>query len=216
MNKRSKLAALLGAGLLTFGVAGLVLASTPASDPGGVVPTFHDGNISEEGHGHTDGADCAGADAVGSNTADVLTTANGVEVTVTYDSDTKAVTFSADGGLVTIFYVKGGSGYNEYDYGAGIAADGNLFAPDTNGDGKPQGLSHWVACTGSAAATPTPTPTLPGGGGAGDTDQPPTDALAGQSGSSGPSDTAWLLVVGLGVLLASIVVLTPARAKSRR
>jgi hypothetical protein len=30
----------------------------------------------------------------------VLTTANGVEVTVTYDSDTKAVTFSADGGLV--------------------------------------------------------------------------------------------------------------------
>ena len=56
------------------------------------------------------------------------------------------------------------------------------------------------------------------GGGVTDqpTDQPPTDTAFGSTGSSGPADTAWLLVVGLGVLLASIVVLTPARAKSRR
>lgn len=57
---------------------------------------------------------------------------------------------------------------------------------------------------------------LPSGGGAGDTNQPPTDALAGDTGSSGPSQTAWLLVVALGVILASVVILTPARAKSRR
>ena len=44
---------------------------------------------------------------------------------------------------------------------------------------------------------------------------PPTDTFGG-NGTSSPADSAWLLVVALGVLLASIVVLTPARAKSRR
>lgn len=43
----------------------------------------------------------------------------------------------------------------------------------------------------------------------------PTDTI-GTAGTSGPADMAWLLVVALGVLLASIVVLSPARAKSRR
>src|SRR5260221_7241965 len=47
------------------------------------------------------------------------------------------------------------------------------------------------------------------------TGQPATDAI-GSTGSSRPTQTAWLLVVGLGVLLSSIVVLTPARAKSKR
>jgi uncharacterized repeat protein (TIGR01451 family) len=65
---------------------------------------------------------------------------------------------------------------------------------------------------GGAGNTAAPTAS-PGGGGAGAT-QPPTDTLG--SSGSGPSDSAWLLVVGLGVLLASVVVLTPARVKSRR
>jgi uncharacterized repeat protein (TIGR01451 family) len=69
-----------------------------------------------------------------------------------------------------------------------------------------------------ASPTEPPAPTgTPVGTGLGDTaapTQPPTNGLA--SNSSGPSDGAWLLVVGLGVLLASIVVLTPARAKGRR
>lgn len=46
--------------------------------------------------------------------------------------------------------------------------------------------------------------------------EPSTDAAVGTNGTSAPADGAWLLVVALGVLLASIVVLTPARAKSRR
>jgi hypothetical protein len=45
--------------------------------------------------------------------------------------------------------------------------------------------------------------------------EPSTDAF-GTNGTSGPADGAWLLVVALGVLLGSVVVLTPARAKSRR
>jgi hypothetical protein len=48
-----------------------------------------------------------------------------------------------------------------------------------------------------------------------DLTEPPTDAI-GATGSSSPADGAWLLVVALGVLLASVVVLTPARAHGKR
>ena len=42
---------------------------------------------------------------------------------------------------------------------------------------------------------------------------PPTDVLAGPT--SGPADGAWLLLFALGTLLASIIVLTPARSLRR-
>lgn len=214
MTLRSKLGALLGAGLLSFALFGVALAATGPSDDG-VTPTLHSGNITVDGNGGSDQAACDAADAVEIDAAGSGTTDNGVTVTLTYDSTTKAVGFSATGGLVLIAYIKGGDAYNEYDYtDPGVASDGNLFAPD-NASGGPAGLSHAVFCT-AAAETPTPTP---GGGGGGESDQPtqpPTDTAFGTSGPSGPSDGAWLLVVALGVLLASVVVLTPARAKSRR
>ena len=53
------------------------------------------------------------------------------------------------------------------------------------------------------------------GAGAQETDQPPTDTTEPSTGSSGPGDNAWLLIVGLGVLIASIVVLRPGRDKDR-
>jgi hypothetical protein len=56
-----------------------------------------------------------------------------------------------------------------------------------------------------------------------DTGEPATDvpsevntATIGGAGTSGPSDSSWLLVAAVGVLLASVVVMTPARAKNRR
>jgi hypothetical protein len=50
------------------------------------------------------------------------------------------------------------------------------------------------------------------------TDAPsePNTATIGGNRSSAPADGAWLLVVALGVLLASIVVLTPAPARRRK
>jgi hypothetical protein len=53
-------------------------------------------------------------------------------------------------------------------------------------------------------------------GGATDEPSEPDTATIGGKDVGSPADSAWLLVVALGVLLASIVVLTPARAKSRR
>ena len=46
--------------------------------------------------------------------------------------------------------------------------------------------------------------------------EPDTATIGGSKNIGSPADGAWLLVVALGVLLASIVVLTPARAKAPR
>ena len=216
MKIKNRLAALLGAGVLVLGMAGTALAATGPSDAG-ITPTLHDGaNITLDGNGNTDQADCDAADGIETgDTGGSDTTDNGVTVTWTYDAGTKEFGFSATGGLVTHAYVKGGNAYNDYDYtgeiGGGIASDGGMFAPDNGSDG-PAGLSHAVFCT-AAGDQPTFEQSQ-----AGDTDTPtePNTAELGANGTSGPADGAWLLVVALGVLLASIVVLTPARANSRR
>jgi uncharacterized repeat protein (TIGR01451 family) len=55
------------------------------------------------------------------------------------------------------------------------------------------------------------------GGGGGETiipTQPPTNGIFG--GSSGPSDSAWLLVIALGLFLAGLVTLSPARLRRKR
>ncbi len=44
--------------------------------------------------------------------------------------------------------------------------------------------------------------------------QPPTDGVAGGS-NTAPSDGAWLLVIGLAILLSTVVLMTPARRRSR-
>jgi len=210
MKARTKLGALLGAGFLTFALFGTALAATPASDQG-VVPTEHSGNIQLPGSNNDgDKADCDAGDAAFIDAAGDVTTDNGVTIHLTYDAGTKAVGFTADGGLVLIAYIKGGDAYNEYDYAdPGVDSDGNMFAPN-NGSDAPAGLSHAIFCTAASESSNPPSFT---GSGEPDITQAPTDSV---TGSTGPSDGAWLLVVALGVLLASVVVLTPARAKSRR
>lgn len=234
--KKSKLLALLGAAALTFGVVGLALAVPTGDSDQGVTPTSVDNNIKLYAEGGNDQADCTNlgteeepewdgietGDEAGSDTSP-----GGVTVTWTYNSETKEFGFTATGGVVTIAYVKGGnSGYNVYDYvgdlGHGVTSDGGMFAPNTGADlDQPAGLSHAVFCTGEGEDETAPPETIAPtftDEGAGDTDIPTqttTDTL-GTDATSGPADGAWLLVVALGVLLASIVVLTPARAKSRR
>jgi hypothetical protein len=66
----------------------------------------------------------------------------------------------------------------------------------------------------SASASTSVSPSTSGGG-VGQTNVPPTDVL-GPTGTSGPADSAWLLVVALGVLLASLVVLRPNTARRHR
>jgi hypothetical protein len=53
------------------------------------------------------------------------------------------------------------------------------------------------------------------GGGNGNTNPPATDTI-GSLGTSAPADSAWLLVVALGVLLGSLVVLRPSTGTRHR
>jgi len=233
-----KLAALLAAGVLAIGAVGAASAAS-------VEPVEHDGNITIEGGGNNDQAACDADDAVlfGAEEGGTKTTASGVEITVTYNTDPadKGFDFEAEGGLVTIVYVKGSSSYNEYNYGSpGVASDTDLYAP-ANASGQ-AATSHVIFCTEEAeeeteppTEPPTEAPTetpfqsvfeetdapteTPFQSVEGDTDEPsePDTATIGTPKNVGsPADGAWLLVVALGVLLASIVVLTPARAKAPR
>jgi hypothetical protein len=200
MNKRRQLAALLGAGLLTFAVAGVALAST----------NLLDGQVGVALSTIALGDDCA------TEFPDLAAGEVGVHFQLTKSAD-------ADGDLSAVFstdtldvatasasHANPGQGTWELQWDGVITGDGDttITSATTSATGDNLTLSH--VCFGAEIATPTP-----GGGGGGETDQPPTDTLP-ANGTSGPSDGAWLLVVALGVLLASIVVLTPARAKSRR
>lgn len=231
MNTHRKLLALLATGVLMIGAVGAVSAAS-------VEPVEHQGNITIEGGGNNAQVACDADDAVlfGAEEGGTKTTPNGVEITVTYNDDDKGFDFEAEGGLVTIVYVKGSNSYNEYNYGSpGVAADTDLYAPD-NASG-PAGTSHVIFCTEVVEETEPPTapptetpfqsvfdetdaPTeTPFQSVEGDTDEPSepdTATIGGSKDLGSPADGAWLLVVALGVLLASIVVLTPARAKAPR
>jgi len=91
-----------------------------------------------------------------------------------------------------------------------ITGDGDTVIDSATTDTEGNNLNVSHTCPG-----PEPTFSLDTGGETDAPSEPSTDSI-GTSGTSGPADGAWLLVVALGVLLASIVVLTPARAKSRR
>ena len=235
MNTYRKLLALAATGVLMLGAVSAVSAAS-------VEPVEHDGNITIEGGGNNAQVACAADDAVlfGAEEGGTKTTANGVEITVTYNADPadKGFDFVADGGLVTIVYVKGSNSYNEYNYGAGVASDNDLYAP-ANASGQ-AATSHVIFCTTEEdeptdtpfqsvegetdEPTDTPEPTdvpedTPFQSVEGDTDEPSepdTATIGGAKGVGNPGDGAWLLVVALGVLLASVVVLTPARAKAPR
>lgn len=207
--KRSKLAALLGAGLLTFAVAGVAFANTLSEDkPNQVAPTTLDELIANEGVDE----DCSDFEDLG-----ILPGAGevGIHFILTNpEAESGNISGSVDGTAFGPVANTVHGNTNVLHFYVVVEGDGDSVINDatTDVDGDNLTVSH--LCFGAEEETPPPPP--PGGGGAGDTDQPPTDTLPGSTGGSGPTDGAWLLVVALGVLLASIVVLTPARAKSQR
>jgi hypothetical protein len=201
MKIRSKLLAVLGASVLTLGVAGVALATD-----------LNEGQVGTALSNYFNEEECASwpADAPeigpgeigvhfvltspegdsGNLSAEFSNPATSVGPIANYDSPAE----------ILHFYVV-------------IPGDGDtvIESASTDTDGNNLNVSH--ACPGEPVATPTF-----GGSPGGETDvaSEPNTASLGTSGTSGPADGAWMLVVALGVLLASIVVLTPARAKSRR
>ena len=208
MKTRNRFMALLGASVLALGIAGVALATDlNTGQVGKALSTFDQdctGFPLEVGEGE-----------IGVHFVLTSPESQSGNLTAAFSNPVSAVGPVANGepqeAAILHFYVV-------------ITGDLNtvIDSASTDTQGNKLNISH--VCAGAPAptfteepggATETPSFTDEPGG---DTDAPsePNTATIGGNGTSGPADGAWLLVVALGVLLASIVVLTPARAKSRR
>ncbi len=204
MASLKKLAALMGAGVLMFALFGTALAGGTA-----VAATVdgHEAFSSDANSPDYWGEDCEKLDA---GDGDLGSEVDTYVLTADYD---KVIVKAGSGAYANTIF-------NDVTAGEFVFADTNgNNVSDPGGQDGDKNISHIIFCGPGETETdapPTETPSFtdePGG----DTDAPsePNTATIG-GGTSGPADGAWLLVVALGVLLASIVVLTPARAKSRR
>jgi hypothetical protein len=90
-----------------------------------------------------------------------------------------------------------------FDLGGGVSFGGQNLTTDFDGATGQQILDNDCVHPDQSEEPATDAPT-----------EPPTDTS--EASKSGPADGTWLLLVALGVLLASIVVVSPARAKGRR
>jgi hypothetical protein len=209
MNTGKKLAAMVGASALALALAAPAMAGVEWA-----TVTGHAAHSDENNS----------ADAWGDNC--VKDELSGQDETLVLDQD------------YALVVVKSGSGEFANTLFAN-ASEGETVWADTNGnnvfDDGDQGISHVIYCEGEAETpppsfeqsqegetdAPTDEPTDEPSffqSQEGETDAPtePDTSTIGNGGTATPADSAWLLVVALGVLLASVVVLTPARAKSKR
>lgn len=203
--------------LATAGLVTAALIAPAGAAAAAVEPTEYEGNITT----------CPADQGATINLDDETTSgsAAGVTVEIEYDADAKSLDFTATGGVVWHAFVKGGNGYNHYDYTGmgGVSSDTDLVAPN-NASGGPAGLSHVVFCVVASEESeepseePTEQPTeSPEGSveaetGTPSTTLPPTDGLT----TSAPTGSSWqLLLVAMAGILAAALLLTPAAKKNR-
>lgn len=258
MNKRSRIWAILGAGVLTLGVVSIAMAlELKGAHQGITVSWDSEGNpVIDDGDANfPDSTDCPWVPGEGEVIFHFVQSGQGVAPnaggtaanTIDVDFDDEADVNDAPADDVKDANV---------DWFVGvIAADGEvtLVTANSNVAGGELRVSH--ICVGDAPGDETPPPSFEQSQ-AGETDAPsappsnppsfeqsqagetdipsnppsfeqsqlgetdaptePNTAAIGGNGTSAPASGAWLLVVALGVLLASIVVLSPARAKNTR
>jgi uncharacterized repeat protein (TIGR01451 family) len=218
MRNRDKIGALVGTGLLTFAMASTAFAAAPTysvavtktATPDTVVvggeSVLFTVTVENTGTGSFQAVDLV--DSLGGCT---LSAPSGTGAPTTLASgDTWTYTCTVTGvvpdttNTVTVNACHNNGGCtNELHDATGTAS---VTVPLGPGAGVP---------TPVPSETPVPSAT---GGGADVTAVPsaPATDTALSNGSSGPADAAWVLIAGLGVLIASAVILTPGRAKRRR
>jgi len=223
MNRR-RIASLLAAGGMVIGMLGLSTGSVLAADN----IQYWAGNGTTDGEiNNNDCADDASAHQLW------IWTGTGSNVQISVDGEVVAGVQQGGGSyhfatswhdIGTLTTGDGGNVFVTYD---GVA-DGNAVLTLSHGcPGETEDTPPPSFEQSQAVATDTPAPPTEEAPSeepsfeqsqAADTDVPtlPNTATVGGNSGSAPVDGAWLLVVALGVLLSSIVVLTPARARTRR
>ena len=219
MNKRSKIWATVAAGVLTLGIAGVALATDLNSGQAGdALSTFDQ--------------DCTGFPLeVGPGEIGVHFILEG---TTTVNTGTLEATFSTDSFSGLVYTKQSGPVLHWY---AVITGDGDttITSASTDAVGDNLNLSH--VCAGESSSSTTSfssseessTTSVSSSSESSSTTsfsssqestttsvtQPPSDTI-GDSGSGNQATGMWLLVAALGVLLGSLVVVAPARAKTKR
>jgi hypothetical protein len=214
MKMTRKLAALLGAGALVLSVAGVALAEDLKDNHVGVSVWWEDGVAMTDFDGINTDESCSGMEL---GYGEVFF--HFVQSPTEADHGDITVDFGSDGIVGPQGEAQNGGAHLAWDVYVTDDGDGTVTVEgaSTNvaGDGqepKDLKISHICAGDGSDSSQP---PSFDSSQEA-ETTQPATDALGGSNTTSGPADASWLLVVAMGVLLASAVVLTPARMRSRR
>ena len=228
-----KLWAILGAGVLTLGVVSVAMAlELKEAHQGIVIGWDENGDPFVDGFDKVNAEECAGEDL---DEGEILI----------HFVQTQAVPNAAGNNLLDVDFdgapdqtgvVEDGIQGSNVDWFVGVTSDGGdvtIVTANSNIDGDQLVISH--ICVGDEPEQETEAPTetpvqsvfeetdapteTPFQSVEGDTDEPSepdTATIGGSKDLGSPADGAWLLVVALGVLLASIVVLTPARAKVPR
>ncbi len=213
MKMRSTLAAMLGAGALVLGVAGMAMADAPGNPWNGngypsqsCTPTttgtmlwiFNNGgtptNLTINGELQT-----GSWVNEGNGSFHFTATIDGTN----YPPTSAVAAYTGDNGQLVL------SGCNE----------GTTTTSSTTTSSSTTSSSTTSSSTTSSSTTTTTTTAgsfTSAQSGATAVPTEPNTATVGGSNSSGPSDSTWLFVAALGILVASLVILTPARAKTRR
>lgn len=197
MNKRSRLAALVGTGLLTFAMVGAVSAVAPTY-------TISTSKVADPATVPSGGASVT-------FTVSVTNTGTGDFAEVTIDDVFAGCTLAGDHPTGPSDKLGSGETWTWSCTVAGVHSGATNTATVTAchnggacGNGDAQSATSVSSVTVGAA-----------GSGPGSSGQPSTDMLAPTS-DTGSSNAAWLIIAALGVLLGSLVVLSPARIGRRR
>jgi hypothetical protein len=229
MNTRRKIAALIGAGALVFAVAGTTFAGVSEQ----ATVSGHASSTAENNNELFWGEDCTKLDAgegdLGGAVATYVLLHDYTKVIVKAGSEQ-----SAGGNALTIFdnptagqFVFADTNGDNTSNPGGQDGDKNIShiifcgESDTSSSfsdtvsGTTDSTSSSSSSSSSVSDTDTDSDTTSfSGGESGTLTQEPTDTFGGTS-SGQRSSATWLLIASLGVLLGSVIVLAPSRAKTR-
>jgi hypothetical protein len=224
MNTWKKLSALVGIGVLALAVAVPTMAGDEVV---WATVTGHQAHSATDNNPDSWGDDCVKDERSGDELTFVLEHDYALVVVKSGSGEFANTLFAnASAGETVWADVNGNSVFDDDDKGIShiiFCGESDATAPptfeqseggETDAPTPPPTTPPTTPPTAPPSAPPTAPPSFgQSQGGVTDAPSEPDTTAIGSGGPSTPADSAWLLVVALGVLLASVVVLTPARAK---
>ena len=210
--KRNKFLALVGAGVLTLGIAGTALATDLLAGQVGI-------KLSEKTGTEEQCADFPleiGAGEVGVHFVLTGATADSGLLSASFSTDsfTDLASSKSAGGTVHWYAVITGDGDTTLDSASTDITGDNLVLSHTCFGEEVSSSTTSFSSSVESSTTSESSSTSFTDSVSDSTTQPPTDTI-GNTGSGQQSSGLWMLLAALGVLAGSVIVLAPSKAKSK-